>query len=91
MTEWASVLFVFWILWLVDGVKLPPADRFGLVGRGRRARLSYGRGLFPGWLPGNWRAGVADIPFSLSPLGISNRPAGAAGRPAEAPARATAW
>lgn len=91
MTEWASVLLVFWVLWLVDGLKLPATARFGLIGRGRRAGFSYGRWLLPGWTPGAWRTTVADVPFTLSPAGICNRPAGAAGRPVEAPARATAW
>jgi hypothetical protein len=91
MTEWASALLVFWVLWLVDGLKLPPSDRFGVIGRGRRARLWYARLLFPGWNPAAWRTVVADIPFTLSPAGICNRPAGSAGRPVEAPARAAAW
>jgi hypothetical protein len=91
MTEWASVLLVFWALWLVDGLKLPPAERFGIAGRGRRARLSYGRWLLPGWWPAGWRTTAADLPFSVSPAGICNRPVGSAGRPAEAPARSTAW
>jgi hypothetical protein len=91
MTEWASVLLVFWALWLVDGIKLPPVARFGVTGRGRRARLVFGRLLVPGWSPMAWRVVAADIPFTLSPDGICNRPAGSAGRPAEAPLRATAW
>lgn len=91
MTEWASVLLVFWVLWLVDGWKLPPAGRFGVTGRGRRGRLAHGRLLGPGWIPNVWRTTVADVPFSISPAGICNRPVGSAGRPAEAPARATAW
>jgi hypothetical protein len=91
MTEWASVLLVFWALWLVDGLKLPSVDRFGVAGRGGRARLSYGRLLLPGWWPAGWRTTAADVPFSVSPAGICNRPVGSAGRPAEAPARATAW
>ncbi len=91
MSEWASVLLVFWALWLADGIKLPPAARFNLTGRGRRARLVFGRLLAPGWSPTGWRALADDMPFALSPAGICNRPVGSAGRPAEAPARATAW
>ncbi len=91
MSEWASVLLVFWALWLADGVKLPLAARFNLSGRGRWARLVFGRVLLPGWSPTGWRMLADDIPFALSPRGISNRPVGSAGRPAEAPARATAW
>ena len=75
------MLLAFWGLWLVDGLKLPPAARFGLAGRGRRARFVHGRWLWPAWLPGSWRATVADVPFALSPEGIANRPVGAAGRP----------
>lgn len=85
------MLLVFWALWLVDGIKLPPVARFGVNGAGRRARLGFGRLLLPGWSPAGWRVVAEDIPFSLAPTGISNRPAGSAGRPAEAPAQATAW
>lgn len=91
MSEWASVLLVFWALWLADGVKLPAAARFGLAGAGRSARFVFGRLLLPGWSPTGWSVVADDIPFAISPVGISNRPVGAAGRPAEAPARATAW
>ena len=91
MTEWASVLLVFWALWLVDGIKLPPVARFGVTGRGRRARLVFGRLLLPAWSPTAWRTVATDIPFTLSPAGIANRPAGAAGRPPEVSLRATAW
>jgi hypothetical protein len=91
MTEWASVLLTFWALWLIDGLKLPPAERFGVAGRGQRARFAHGRLLWPAWLPGGWRTTVADVPFALSPRGICNRPVGAAGRPVEAPLAATAW
>ena len=34
---------------------------------------------------------LADIPISLSPVGLSNRPVGTAGRPGEAPAAVRAW
>jgi hypothetical protein len=91
MTEWASVLLVFWALWLVDGLKLPPVARFGVVGSGGRARMSFARMLVPSWWPGGWRTTVADVPLSMSPAGISNRPVAGTGRPADAPARATAW
>lgn len=85
------MLLVFWALWLVDGIKLPPVARFGVTGRSRRGRLVFGRLLLPAWSPAAWRVVAADIPFALSPAGICNRPAGAAGRPAGAPARAIAW
>ncbi len=85
------MLLVFWALWLVDGIKLPPVARFGVTGRGRRARFVFGRLLMPGWSPAAWRVVATDIPFALSPAGISNRPVGAAGRPTEIPSRATAW
>ncbi len=85
------MLLVFWALWLVDGIKLPPVARFSVTGFGRRARLAFGRLLAPGWSPAGWRAVADDLPFTLSPAGICNRPAGSAGRPAETPLRATAW
>lgn len=85
------MLLVFWALWLVDGIKLPPVARFGVTGHGRRARMVFGRLLVPAWSPAAWRTVAADIPFTLSPAGIANRSAGAAGRPTEAPLRSTAW
>ncbi len=85
------MLLVFWALWLGDGIKLPPAARFGVTGRGRRARVVFGRILPSTAWPTGWRLIAADLPFTLSPEGICNRPAGSAGRPAEAPLRATAW
>lgn len=91
MSEWVSVLAVFWVLWAIDGIRLLPAEQFGLHGRRWRARFSYARWLLPGWWPTAWRATVADIPFALSPAGICNRPAGSAGRPAETPWQAQAW
>ncbi len=92
MNEWASLLLVFWLLWLVDGWRLPPVARFGVTGW-KRVRLHFARLLPPPWLPTGWSTVVADIPFALSPAGIANRACGAAGRPTDAPAAATgvAW
>ena len=91
MNEWATLLLVFWLLWLIDGWKLPPVARFGLAGGLRHARLRFARVLPPAWLPTGWTAVAADIPFVLSPAGLCNRPAGSAGRPADAPGVAAAW
>lgn len=91
MSEWGSLLLVFWALWVIDGWRLPPVERFGIVAGRRRARIYFERLLPPAWWPTGWTAMAADIPFSFSPTGVSNRPAGAAGRPTDAPAVAAAW
>jgi len=93
MSEWTSVLAVFWVLWALDGVRLAPRWLFTLIGdpRPRRARIFYARWGVPGFSPTSWRITVADVPVSLSPEGVCNVPTGSAGRPAETPARAQAW
>jgi hypothetical protein len=100
MSEWVSVLAVFWILWAIDGARLGPRRSFTLVGQSFRGRRrGGGRGAWavfsrlsrPGTWPGAWRMTLEEVPVSLAPGGVCNRPAGAAGRPAEHPAVAQAW
>jgi hypothetical protein len=57
----------------------------------RRVRVRFSRLSLPGLAPGSWRLPVAEVPVSLSPVGITNQPAGAAGRPGEPPVVAQAW
>lgn len=93
MSEWVSVLAVFWVLWALDGVRVPRRRVFSFVigGTGRIARAGYARVSLPGLWPGRWRMTADDVPVSLSPAGICNRPVGAAGRPGEGPAKAHVW
>lgn len=94
MSEWVSVLAVFWALWLIDGARLAPRRVFTVVGFGRaarRARAVFSRLSLPGFLPAAWRIQMADVPFAVSPAGLWNRPAGAAGRPAEFPVERRVW
>ncbi len=94
MSEWISVLAVFWALWLIDGARLAPRRAFTVVGLGRharRARAVFSRLSLPGFLPLSWRIPAADVPFACSPLGLWNRPVGAAGRPAEFPPERQLW
>lgn len=93
MSEWTSVLAVFWVLWVLDGARLGPRWIFTLVGdrRARRSRIIYERWSIPGFSPASWRMTVADVPVVLSPEGLCNVPVGSAGRPAETPPRAQAW
>ncbi len=97
MSEWVSVLAVFWILWALDGLRLGPRQLFTLLGRGAgrrpRAGVHYQKWSLPGPGPGSWRLTGADVPIALSPAGLCNRPVGAAGRPAERtlPVRAFRW
>ena len=93
MSEWVSVLAVFWLLWAIDGVRLAPRRIFSFVGVRRcdRAQIRYSRLSLPAVSPLAWRVVTADVPLSLSPAGVCNQPAGAAGRPAENPARLQSW
>jgi hypothetical protein len=94
MSEWFSVLAVFWLLWAVDGAKLVAWRVFTFVGgawgRGR-ARVSYSRMSLPGLWSGSWRVVMNDVPLALSPDGVCNVPAGSTGRPAEKASQAAAW
>lgn len=91
MSEWLSVILIFWGLWLADGWKIATTALHHVAGRGRRARLIFGRfGQVRFW-PTGWQTQVADIPFALSPAGLCNRPVGAVGRPTETPHLAQAW
>jgi hypothetical protein len=93
MSEWFSVLAVFWALWVIDGVRLMPQRVFTVAGAFARspARIHYARLSLPALSPAGWRIITADVPLSLSPLGICNQPAGGAGRPAETPGTVSAW
>lgn len=93
MSEWISVIAVFWILWAIDGVKITPRAMFTVVGGGwwRAGGVAFRRVSWPGWWPARWRVMVTDVPLTLSPAGVCNRPAGSAGRPTEAPVRAQTW
>jgi len=93
MSDWDTVLAVYWALWAADGLRRAPRRIFHAVGGWRpgRARLRFARFIWLGVSPARWRAAAPDIPFSFSPLGISNRPAGTAGRPANPPREAAAW
>jgi hypothetical protein len=93
MSEWVSVIAVFWILWAIDGVKIAPRAIFTVTGGGwwRTVGVVFRRLSRPAWSPTGWRMTVADVPLAMSPLGVCNRPVGSAGRPTDAPLRAQAW
>lgn len=94
MSEWSSVLATYWVLWALDGARFAPRQLFTLIGGGRVRwwkRMHHARLSLPGVRPGSWRVTTSDVPLSLSPLGVCNRPVGAAGRPAESPLHEQAW
>ena len=92
MSEWTPVIAVFWALWALDGLRFGARQVLSLrAGGAQCGRWHYSRWMVPGALPTTWRIATSDIPFSVSPAGIGNRPAGCAGRPAETVATATAW
>jgi len=90
MSDWWSVIAIFWIAYLFDGLRRTPRART-LVRRAapwpailRHASLH----LLPP-APWAWRFRADDPPFALSPEGLCNQPVGTAARPAE-PAQFTA-
>ncbi len=93
MSEWLPLLGVFWVLYLVDGLKILRRPRFSFVSwwGGRGTTVNHGRahGLAP--LPGGWRAWADDLPWAFSPVGLCNEPIGSAGRPVDIPAGVVAW
>lgn len=96
MTEWLSVLAVFWALWAVDGVRLPGWRAFTFAGSlwRRRGRMGFSRLSLPAWWPHAGRVVAEDVPLSFSPEGICARAVGGVGRPAGqpvGPARAWRW
>ncbi len=107
MSEWASFIAVFWLLWAIDGVKIAPRAIFTVAegwlsfggwrwrapisGRSRRGWTRFSRISALGPWPSSWRVTAANVPLAISPRGICNRPVGAAGRPTEAPHLARAW
>ena len=93
MSEWISVIAVFWILWVIDGARLAARAIFSVVGGRwwRVGRVAFGRLSRPDWWPWGWRVTMTDVPLTLSPVGVCNRSAGSAGRPTDAPVRAQAW
>lgn len=93
MSDHALLIAVFWGLFLLDGALAGRRSRWSFTNwlGGRRASPAWRRWhLLSPW-PGGWRALADDLPFSLSPTGICNRPAGAAGRPPNDPGSAQAW
>lgn len=91
MSEWSSVLAVFWALWAADGVRLAPRRLFTLRGAGWRNAVDFGRLSCPGGWPGSWRMTATDIPLALSPAGLANVTVGAMGRPVDNASEAQAW
>jgi hypothetical protein len=90
MSDWWSVIAIFWIAYLFDGLRRTPRART-LVRRAAPwpAVLRHaGLHLLPP-APWAWRFRADDPPFSLSPEGLCNQPVGTAARPAE-PAQFTA-
>ncbi|MDP3070346.1 MAG: hypothetical protein Q8N18_08665 [Opitutaceae bacterium] len=90
MSEWASFIAVFWLLWAADGLRIARRRSFTVVGW-RRARAWFARLSLPGALPVSWRVTAEDVPVSMAPQGLCNRGTGEAGRPGEAPPVARAW
>ncbi|MFT3830454.1 MAG: hypothetical protein QM691_12200 [Opitutaceae bacterium] len=83
MSEWWSVLAIFWIAYLVDGLRrrrLPHTT----IRRGAPwpAALRHERLHLLPPAPWTWRFRADDPPFALSPEGLCNQYVATAGRPA---------
>ena len=90
MSDWWSVIAIFWIAYLLDGLRRTPRAHT-IVRRAapwpavlRHTSLH----LLPP-APWTWRFRTSDPTFALSPEGLCNQPVGSAARPAE-PAQFTA-
>ncbi len=92
MSEWGYLLATFWVFWWVDGLRWSRRAAWNVAAglRASRARVEFGRWHWPSPWPDGWRTVAPEVPFSLSPEGICNRPAGSAGRPVDAPSVASA-
>ncbi|HLP01531.1 MAG TPA: hypothetical protein VK163_05865 [Opitutaceae bacterium] len=92
MSEWWSVLAIFWIAYLVDGLRRRRQPHT-IIRRAapRPAVLHHARLhlLPPG--PWTWRFRADDPPFALSPKGLCNQAVATAGRPAERAPFTAVW
>lgn len=93
MSEWTSLLAVFWVLWLLDGARWEHRRAFTfLVGAsGRLVRAGFSRARLPSTWPGQWWVTADDLPLAVSPFGLCNRSVGAVGRPSERGWVAQGW
>ncbi len=88
-SEWWSILAVFWVLYLVDGVRGGRRSRFFFFawrgGRSPHARVAHGSWHCAIPLPCAWTLLADDLPAALAPEGLTNWPAASAGRPPPLP------
>lgn len=93
MSEWITVLAVFWLLWGLDGLRVArrAVFTFRAGARARTGSVGFGRVGWPAPAPWGWRVTVPDVPLALSDEGVTNVPIGAAGRPAVQPEVRQAW
>jgi hypothetical protein len=88
-SEWWSILVVFWILFLVDGVRGGRRDRLFFFAW-KNGRSPKARAVQASWhcaipLPSAWTLLADDLPASFAPEGLTNWPSASAGRPPPLP------
>lgn len=90
-SEWWPILAVFWVLFLVDGVRGGRRNRLFFFAWWNR-RTPNARVMHASWhcvipLPAAWTLLTDDLPASLAPEGLTNWPSASAGRPPPLPER----
>jgi len=97
MSTWWPVIGVFWILFLLDGLRGSRRTRFFFCrawGGSRStvgARLSESAWVLIPPLPTAWGVATEDLPASLAAEGLSNTPSVSAGRPPPWPEHAVTF
>jgi hypothetical protein len=93
MSEWWSVVVVFWALYLADGVSGGRRERLFLWAWRGRARLTQASWFCAPPAPWAYAAALDDLPASLAVEGLTNWPSAATSRPPPLPdeLRAVKW
>lgn len=92
MSEWWTVLAIFWIAYLLDGIRRRNAP-LTIVRRTAPwpALLRHAPLHLPPPAPWTWRACADDPPAALSPDGLCNQPLATAARPADRAPFTAVW
>lgn len=93
MSEWWSVVVVFWLLYLADGVSGGRRERLFLSAWRGRARLTQASWFFAPPAPWGYSIPLDDLPASLTSEGVCNWPSVSTSRPPPLPGelRAVKW
>lgn len=87
------LIIVFWAFYGLNGFTWQRRTVFSFTSWGGTPRARWNLSSWSRFLPSpfGWRLKVEDVPFSLSPRGITNVPVGATARPANTPLGHVSW